>query len=74
MLKKGTDRYGNLSRNQKRSAIVSDALTPVVSRKVCELSVWQQSLIEEFNWDNRQVKDVWKRFCIVCGRKEKDGV
>ena len=74
MLKKGQDRYGNLSRNQKRSAIVSDALTPVVSRKVSELSVWQQSLIEEFNWDNRTVKDVWKRFCIVCGRKEKDCV
>ena len=73
MLKRGVDKYGNLSANQKRVAIVSDALTPVVSRKVCELAAWQQNLIE-FNWDNRPVKDAWKRYCLICGRKEKDCV
>lgn len=73
MLKRGQDRYGNLSYNQLRVPIVSDALFPLVSRKVCELADWQQSVID-FNWDNRRVKDCWKRYCIVCGRKAKDYV
>ena len=69
MLRMGSNRYGNLSANQRRVVVLSDNLTPIISRKVSDLSPWQQFLLKfEIN---ESVTKSWKRNCITCGRREK---